>query len=279
MDALLLYSLQSAGLSAFKIQPNPAHAVIFLAGLAALVALVIFLTKSKKVNNSAIFKSGTINKIELRNPETKNLKKAALKYGLERDELKFLLNMFRQEEIDSSIFSSIENIDAGFSKINQALCREEDTDDDIKKLFSIRNKIEYYFSADEAAHDGEGDTTVRRYKRADVNIPAAFYLVIEKEVQSGAKTVKKLSLDSTKYTGNIIDISSGGCAINTGKSYKAGTRIKIEFKIGRNSLSALAQILRINQNQSESILHARFLKVPVKTLNAINTFVFNYRTI
>jgi hypothetical protein len=281
MNSTPLFLLQSIGLGDFQIQSNPVHGVAFLIGLVVVVVLIIFLNKSTKVKNSTVFKSGAVNKLQLRNSGIRSLRKAAIKYGIERNERQFLSNMFRKEEIDSSIvFSSVKNIDEGFSKITQALNREEGTDDDIRKLFAIRNKIEYYITAGEAAETGVDEKKiVRRYKRAETNIPVVFYLVIETEIRSGLKKIKKLSLDGTKCTGTIIDISSGGCAVSTRNPYKTGSRIKLEFKIGRKSLPALAQILRINRNRSGNVLHTRFLKTSVKTLNAINTLVYNYSNI
>jgi hypothetical protein len=281
MNTAVLFLLQSLRLGDFQIQPNPIHGIVFLIGLMAIVVLVVFLNKSTKVKNSAVFKSGSVNKPSLKNPEIENIRKAALNYGLGYNERKFLSNMFRKEGIDSSIvFSSAKSIDEGFSKIIRTLNREEDTDDDLGKLFAIRNKMEYYLSADEAAKKTpDKKLIVRRYKRAESALPVVFYLVVEREVHEGLKKVKKLSLDSIKCAGTILDISSGGCAISTHNPYKTGICIKLEFKIGRNNLVALAKILRVNQNQSGSVLHTRFIKISVKSLNAINTFVYNYNTI
>jgi hypothetical protein len=121
--------------------------------------------------------------------------------------------------------------------------------------------------------------TARRYKRVVAKIPVVFYLVVEKEVPVGLKKVKKLLLDSVKYTGSILDISSGGCAISTRDPVKSGSRLKLEFKIGKNSIAGLVQTLRINRDQSGTVLHTRFIKISVKSLNAINTFVYNYSRI
>jgi hypothetical protein len=274
MNTLSLFLLQSLG--DFRTEANPVHGVIFVIGVVVIVILVVFFNKSTKVRNSTVFKSGAVKKTG--NYGIKNLRTAAHKYGLEHEERKFLSNKFREEEINSSVvFISRKTIDEGFAKIVRALSREEGTDDDIEKLFAIRNKIEYYITAGETAEKAsKKNLIVRRYKRAEANIPAVFYLVIEREIRRGLKNIKKLSLDSTKCIGTILDISSGGCAMNTRNPFKAGSRIKIEFKIGKNNLSALAKILRINQNRYGSVLHTRFLKVSVKSLNAINSFVYNY---
>jgi hypothetical protein len=281
MKVPALFLLQSVGISDFQIQSNPIHGIIFLSGLAVIIFVIIFLNKSTKIKNSSVFRSGTIKKPQFGETGVKGLRKAAHRFGLEHDEQLFLAKMLRKESIDTStVFSSTKNIDDGFSKIVHALNREMGTDDDIAKLFVIRNKIEYYLSADKYPQKTtDANLTLRRYKRAEVKIPVVFYLVFSKEIRAGLKKIKKLLLDSNKCVGTIIDISSGGCAINTRNPFKTGTRIKLEFKIGKNNLAALAQILRINHNRYGSVLHTRFLKVPVKALNAINSFVYNYKDI
>jgi hypothetical protein len=269
------------GLSHFQIEPKPIQGIIFLFGAALVVLVIVFLNKSKKVKNSAVFKSGTVNKPELGNTVNKNLKKAAHKYELETDEQKFLSRIFDKEGTDpAAVLDSESSIDEGFSKVIQALGREEDSDGDIARLFAIRNKIEYYLVAGEAVKNGsQGKLIVRRYKRVEVKIPVVFYLVVEKEEQKGLKKIKKLSLNNVKCTGIILNISSGGCAIDTRDPCKTGTRLKLEFKIGKTNASALVQILRINKNQDGSILHIRFLKSSVKSLNAINAIAYHYNVI
>jgi hypothetical protein len=270
-----LFLLQ--GLGSFQIKPNPAHGIIFLAGTALIVLVVIYLNKSKKIQNSTVFKTGAFDMPNPGNPDNKNFRKMANRYGLENAEQKFLKNIVRKEKIAlSTFFDSKDSIDAGFSSAVRALSREEESDNDIAKLYAIRNKIEYCLSAAEAVKDPAERLNVRWSKRIKTDIPVAFYLVIEKEEQAGTKKIKRLSLDSVKHTGNMLDISAGGCALNTRGSYKTGTRLKLEFKIGKTSGVALVQILRINQNRGGNVLYARFLKVPVKSLNVINAFVYDY---
>ncbi|MDR1231398.1 MAG: PilZ domain-containing protein [Spirochaetaceae bacterium] len=270
-----LFLLQ--GLGSFRIESNPVQGIIFLVGIALIVLAVIYLNKSKNIQNSSVFKTGTFDIPDPGNPENKNFHKMANRYGLGNAEQNFLKNIFRREKIAlSTFFDSQDSIDAGFATAIRALSSEEESDDDIAKLYTIRNKIEYGLSAAEEIKNTAERLNARWYKRKKTDIPVSFYLVVEKEEQAGAKKIKRLSLDSVKHTGNMLDISSGGCALNTRGSYKTGARLKLEFKIGKTSGAALAHILRINQNQVGNVLHVRFLKVPVKSQNTINAYVFNY---
>jgi hypothetical protein len=281
MRTTALFLLQGLELSDFQLQPSPVQGILFFAGVTIVVLLVVFINKSAKIRNSEVFKSGVINKPQLRVPGFKGLKNAARKYGFDYEEQKFLSDLFQKQGVETAtVFNSIENIDREFAKLIQALEKEDDMDNDIAKLLAIRNKIEYSISAAaEMEKLSEKNFTIHRYKRVETHIPAVFYLVVEKEVRQGLKMIKKLLLDSKKHTGTILNISSGGCAISTSSSLKAGGRIKLEFKMGKTNAAALAQILRVNKNQSGSVLHLRFLKVSAKSLNAINIFVYNYKNL
>ncbi|MDR1096456.1 MAG: PilZ domain-containing protein [Spirochaetaceae bacterium] len=280
MNTYALLLLQ--GLSDFQIQPKPIQGIIFLAGTAVIVLVVVFLNKSKKVKNSAVFKSGTVKKPELILSENKDLKKATNAYGLGPDERKFLDGVFSKMAMDpAAVFDSMRSIDEGFSQAVRALSRDEDADADTAKLFAIRNKIEYYLMAAEAAKDSSKvKRAVRRSRRAETNLPVDFQLVVEKEEQAGLKKVRKLSLDGAKHAGRILDISSGGCALGTGEPGKTGTRFKIEFKIGKKtSVSALVRVVGVNKNRDGNVLHSRFLKISARSLNAVNAFVYGYSDI
>jgi c-di-GMP-binding flagellar brake protein YcgR len=88
---------------------------------------------------------------------------------------------------------------------------------------------------------------------------------------------KKLVADKEKLAGKIMDISIGGCGIQTNSSIASGSRLKIEFNSNPAQKAAvLGQVLRTNQNGTNMVLHIKFLKVPRRSLNAINALVFGY---
>jgi hypothetical protein len=266
-------------LADFKIQPKPIQGVIFAAGVTIVVFIIVYINKSKKIKNNPIFQTGTIDKAELGGLAVKGMVKIAHKYGLDAAEQKVLAKAMHSAGFDvSSLFRSPTDIDNGFSRMISTLGREDETGQAIAKLFLTRNKIEYYLSVNGDPASGKSEMP-RRYRRMNTNIPAVFYLVLVTELRKGMKKVKKLSLDTNKLSGVILDISAGGCSISTRASVKAGTRIKIEFKINKISSAVLAVILRINKDRSGNVLHTRFVKVPVKILNAINALVYNYRDI
>ena len=84
-------------------------------------------------------------------------------------------------------------------------------------------------------------------------------------------------VDKRRLTGNIIDISIGGCSIKTSVNVPSGQRLKIEFNHeGNVTVAVLGQVLRTNRSGISTIMHIKFLKVPRRSLNAINALVFEY---
>jgi len=84
-------------------------------------------------------------------------------------------------------------------------------------------------------------------------------------------------VDTRKFSGNILDISIGGCSIKSAAPITANQRIKIEFTREDHSIVvALGEVLRINRAGANTIMHVKFLKVPRKSLNSINAMVYDY---
>jgi hypothetical protein len=93
--------------------------------------------------------------------------------------------------------------------------------------------------------------------------------------QSGGKQVFKT--DSKKFQGDIQDVSTGGCSVRVKGTLRPGNLIKISFTCRDGNAAVLGQILRINKGASlQSVIHVKFTKVPLKSMNVINATVFQY---
>jgi hypothetical protein len=115
----------------------------------------------------------------------------------------------------------------------------------------------------------------RRYRRRQAVMAATFYFVYVEE--TGYRKEKKMVVDKRRLTGNIMDISIGGCSIKTNVSVPSGTRLKIEFIYSNNAhVAVLGQVLRTNRTGLSTIMHIKFLRVPRRSMNAINALVFEY---
>jgi hypothetical protein len=114
----------------------------------------------------------------------------------------------------------------------------------------------------------------RRFRRRQTVLPVEFNLV---RLEPGPrKREQKMVVDKRKAVGKILDISVGGCSIQTSSAISAGVRLKIGFIADRQHIVALGEVLRTNRNRTGTVMHIKFLKVPRKSLNMINALVFEY---
>jgi len=112
----------------------------------------------------------------------------------------------------------------------------------------------------------------RRFKRRQAVIACFLHLVY---VEGGGKK-QRLVVDKRRLTGNIADVSVGGCSIKMTTPVQVGARFKIEFAQGESNVAALGQVLRTNRTGASTIIHVKFLKVSQKSMNIINAFVYEY---
>ncbi|MDR0502321.1 MAG: PilZ domain-containing protein [Treponema sp.] len=112
----------------------------------------------------------------------------------------------------------------------------------------------------------------RRFRRRQMVIACNLFLVYVE----GSGKKQRLIVDKRRLTGNIADISVGGCSIRISAPIQVGARLKIEFKQGASNVAALGQVLRSNRSGAVTVIHIRFLKVSRKSMNIINAFVYEY---
>jgi hypothetical protein len=122
------------------------------------------------------------------------------------------------------------------------------------------------------AHSGQiKKLSSRRFRRHQVVIDTDFYKVF---LDTGTK---KMSVDKRRNIGKIMDISIGGCSIKTSSATSTGQRIKVEFTHDDDSkVTALGEVLRTSRSGVSTLIHVKFLKVPLKSLNIINAIVYEY---
>jgi hypothetical protein len=200
--------------------------------------------------------------------------------------------IFRQDNVvdPASSFASEEFLDKHFEKAYQFIEHnsgtEEETQQRLSLLFSTRNAIETHSVADnssfarqmpEKASAARGDKSAhsnqRRFRRRQVILPAIFYLV---NLEEGRQKETKMVVDKRRLTGNIMDISVGGCSIKTKVPVLSGKRLKIEAAVSGNRIATLGQALRTNRTGIGTIVHVKFLRVPSRSMNVINALVFEY---
>jgi len=112
----------------------------------------------------------------------------------------------------------------------------------------------------------------RRFRRRQMVIASNLYLVYVE----GSGKKQRLVVDKRRLTGNIADISVGGCSVKIKAPVQVGARMKIEFTHGDYAVAALGQVLRTNRAGMVTVSHIKFLKVSTKSMNLINAFVYEY---
>jgi len=146
------------------------------------------------------------------------------------------------------------------------------------KGFSFETRVAGYASKDghpvmQLAHSGHVRfLSQRRYRRRQTAITCILFLVIVE----GKGKKQHLIADKRKLQGSIADISVGGCSIKVLNPIKVGAMFKVEFQVTDMNLVALGQILRTNRTGMNTIVHMKFLKLSKRSMNAINSYVYEY---
>jgi c-di-GMP-binding flagellar brake protein YcgR len=117
----------------------------------------------------------------------------------------------------------------------------------------------------------------RRFRRRQTATACSITPINVREEKVRRKIVRKMTLDTRRYSGTIMDLSIGGCSIRCTANIQPGARVKIEFVYGDSpSIAALGQVLRVNRGGMYTTIHMKFIKVPRRSQNLINAIVFEY---
>jgi hypothetical protein len=117
----------------------------------------------------------------------------------------------------------------------------------------------------------------RQTRRKQIDIRCEFFFVQLQQSGTGKNATSKLVVSPKKFSGNIRDISAGGCSIKTPAPVQAASRLKINCNVGNNEqISVLGQVIRSNRSSAGTVINVKFLKVPLRAYNSINTMVFGF---
>jgi c-di-GMP-binding flagellar brake protein YcgR len=119
----------------------------------------------------------------------------------------------------------------------------------------------------------------RRYRRSPIHRPCFFFPVLVVDSGSGRRREKKAVVQTTRrYLGNLLDISAGGCSINSIYPLKAGSLCKIEFELARRQrISVFGKVKRIRKSGVRGgVMHIMFTKLSSRYLNQIYLYVYDF---
>lgn len=119
----------------------------------------------------------------------------------------------------------------------------------------------------------------RKFRRKVLNRPSYFFPIKIIESGYGRKTTKEaVILKNQGRLGTIIDVSAGGCSINSNSPLRRGELLKIEFETTRGmSVTAFGKVINIRLiGRQRGIMHIMFTKASGINLNRINAYVYDF---
>ena len=119
----------------------------------------------------------------------------------------------------------------------------------------------------------------RRFRRSPIHRPCFFFPVLVMETGSGRRAQKRAVVQTTRrYLGNLLDISAGGCSINSVYPLKSGSLCKIEFELARRQrITVFGKVKRIRKTGYRGgIMHVMFTKLSSHYLNQIYLYVYDF---
>jgi c-di-GMP-binding flagellar brake protein YcgR len=119
----------------------------------------------------------------------------------------------------------------------------------------------------------------RKYRRSPIHRPCFFFPVLIVDSGSGRRAKKKAVVQaSRRYLGNLVDISAGGCSINSVYPLSTGSLCKIEFELARRQrITVFGKVKRIRKTGFRSgVMHIMFTKLSSRYLNQIYLYVYDF---
>lgn len=119
----------------------------------------------------------------------------------------------------------------------------------------------------------------RKYRRKTLNRPCYYFPIRIVESGHGRKVTKEaVILKNQGHLGTILDVSAGGCSINSNATLRRGELLKIEFETTRgNSVVCFGKVINMRlTGRRRGIMHIMFTKASGKNLNRINAYVYDF---
>ncbi|MGO9309867.1 MAG: PilZ domain-containing protein [Spirochaetia bacterium] len=119
----------------------------------------------------------------------------------------------------------------------------------------------------------------RRNRRREIMRQCFYYPIRIVETGEGRKVERKASVQQDMRTlGIVVDLSAGGCAIQTMNPFDRGKLAMVEFDIDRKApIRAFGKVLGVHRKKGRGgIMHIMFTRVTRQYLNRISEFVYDF---
>jgi len=119
----------------------------------------------------------------------------------------------------------------------------------------------------------------RASRRRELMRPCFYYPIKIVETGTGRKVERKATVEQNLRTlGTIVDLSSGGCAIQTLNPFDRGKLVMVEFEIDRAAgVRAFGKVMHVHRQPGRGgVMHVKFTRVTNQHLNRISEFVYDF---
>jgi c-di-GMP-binding flagellar brake protein YcgR len=119
----------------------------------------------------------------------------------------------------------------------------------------------------------------RRNRRREIMRQCFYYPIRIVETGQGRKAERKASVEQNMRTlGIVVDLSAGGCAIQTMNPFDRGKLTMVEFDIDKKApIRAFGKVLHVHRQRGRGgIMHIMFTRVTRQYLNRISEFVYDF---
>jgi c-di-GMP-binding flagellar brake protein YcgR len=119
----------------------------------------------------------------------------------------------------------------------------------------------------------------RNNRRRQIMRPCFYYPITITETGQGRKLERKAVVEQHLRTlGTVVDLSAGGCAIQSLNPFEQGKLVMIEFELERKAtIRAFGKVVRISRKTGRGgVMHVKFTKVTRAYLNKISEFVYDF---
>ena len=119
----------------------------------------------------------------------------------------------------------------------------------------------------------------RRNRRREIMRQCFYYPIRIVETGQGRKMERKASVEQKMRTlGIVVDLTAGGCAIQTMNPFDRGKLTMVEFDIDKKApIRAFGKVLNVHRKKGRGgIMHVMFTRVTRQYLNRISEFVYDF---
>jgi c-di-GMP-binding flagellar brake protein YcgR len=119
----------------------------------------------------------------------------------------------------------------------------------------------------------------RRNRRKPIMRPCFYYPIRIQESTQGRRTERKAVVENRLGAlGTVVDLSGGGCAVQTLTPLEPGKLVMIEFDIEKRApIRAFGKVKRVRKSSGRGgVMHVQFTNVTRQYLNRIFEFVYGF---